>query len=645
MTQTANTAQGVPPAKAATWRPTGARVIAQALIDNGVTDLFGVHGYINPVIEEACNLGARMWHFRHEQAAGFAAEAYGRITRKPGVAFASASAGMANYLSSLSQGIGTHSPMLLLVGQHGTAADRLQALQEGYATECFETVSKWTKRVTDWEMNSFWVRKAIVDAGSYPPGPVVLEFPLNNQWSFGDAAQRKYVASGSVPPIPATQADPRLVEQVAATLANAQRPVLVAGDGVYWSDGSQRLVELAELLNAPTTARRTARGAISEAHPLALHSGYRGALLREADVVMSIGLRASELESWFEAPDWPSAAATTYIQLQETAEELWFGLDTKTNLVGSSKLVLEQVISALRVRLENRAAVERPEWLDRLQMARAAHEQRRVETLATLDARLPIHTYELAQAIVDEADPDATFIYDSYQGSLYLTDAIKAVFPGQVLDSGPRVALGQGVGMCFGAGIARPGSQIISLIGDGGIGLAGMDLETLARYEVPALIVILNNSSWGGNSLLGADIQPGMGSWDMLPDLRYDRVFEPFGCHVEHVVSSAQLRPALRRALDSGKPAVVNVIADADSPEASIPWLRLKTGELYSRGIDDLPESTRKHFRGLSLIETIRLHKTALDNGTRIPMSFMAALTGNAESDLDALIQRTEYRF
>lgn len=637
--------QDQPDAGIAHPHSTGARVIAQTLIDNGVTDLFGVHGYINPVIEEACRLGARMWHFRHEQAAGFAAEAYGRITRRPGVFFASASAGMANCLSALSQGVGTHSPMLLLVGQHGTAGDRLGTLQEGYAAECFTSVSKWTRRLTDWELNSFWTRKALVDSVTYPAGPVVLEVPLNNQWSQGEAVQRKYVPSAGLPTIPSTQADPALIERVAEVLLAAERPLILAGDGVYWSDGCAELVELAELLNAPTGARRTARGAISEKHPLAVASGWRGPLLRAADTVFLVGLRAGELESWFEAPDWPTAERTTYIQAQETAEELWLGLETAVNLLGSSRLVLAQVTEAVRRRLGTDEPIERTAWLQELATARRTYEERRVRALPTMTGHSPIHTYELAQAIADEADEKATIIYDSYQGSLYLTDAVQAVFAAQILDAGPRVALGQGVGMCFGAGIARPGAQIISLVGDGGIGLAGMDVETLVRYGVPAVIVILNNSSWGGNSLVHDDIQPNIGSWDMIPDLRYDKMFEPLGCHVEHVATSAELRPALRRALDSGTVAVVNVIADTDGPEASIPWLRLKTGEFYSRGIDDLPESLLQHFRGLSLIETLRLHKTALDNGTRIPLSFMAALTGNLESEIVSAAQTAGYRF
>ncbi|WP_310963933.1 thiamine pyrophosphate-binding protein [Nocardioides terrisoli] len=627
-------------------RLNGARAVAQALIDNGVTDLFGIHGYINPVIEEACRLGARMWHFRHEQAAGFAAEAYGRMTRRPAVFFVSASAGMANALSSLSQGIGTRSPIILLVGQHGTAGDRLGILQEGYAADCFESVAKWTKRLTDWELNSYWVRKALVDSVTYPAGPVVLELPLNNQWAYGDAPQRKYVpGQGALPVVPMTQADPARIDRAVELLHNAERPVIIAGDGVHWSDGSAEITALAEYLNAPTGGRRTARGVIDERHPLALKSSFRGPLLRSADVLLTVGLRAGELESWFETPDWPDASRVTYIQAQESAEDVWWGLDSEVNLVGSSKLLLRQLLDGLRECAGSDAPRERPDWLQTLATAREKAEEARTAYLDRVTDRTPIHTKELAEAIAAEANEDAIFIYDSYQGSLYLTDAVSAIESGQILDAGPRVALGQGVGMCFGAGIAKPGRQIVSLIGDGGIGLAGMDIETLTRYEVPAVLVILNNSSWGGNSLMHDDIQPNIGSWDMTPGLRYDKVFEPFGCHVEHVENSADLRPALRRAFDSGKVAVVNVVADSESIEASVPWLRLKIGEFYSRGIDDLPDAIRQHFRVLPAIEILRLHKSAADNGTQIPMSFMASLSDRSESELIELADKTSYRY
>jgi acetolactate synthase-1/2/3 large subunit len=97
----------------------------------------------------------------------------------------------------------------------------------------------------------------------------------------------------------------------------------------------------------------------------------------------------------------------------------------------------------------------------------------------------PIHTYELTDVLASMVDADATVIYDSYSGSLYLTDAVQSRFAGQVLDAGPRVALGQGIGMTIGAAVARPGKQVVTLVGDGGIGIAGPDIETMIHYHIP----------------------------------------------------------------------------------------------------------------------------------------------------------------
>ncbi len=621
-------------------RLTGGRSIARALVDNGVQHIFGIHGYINPVIEEACRLGVKMYHFRHEQSAGFAADAYGRIVRKPAVCFASASAGMANYLGALSQGKGALSPIVLLVGQHGTAGDHLDILQEGYAAECFKTVAKWTKRLTDWELNSYWVRKALVDSVTFPPGPVVLEIPLNNQFQFGDQPQRKYVPGSGLPLIPQTQGHPDNVAKAAGVLMKAKSPLLIAGDGVYWSDGAAEYQKLAERLQAPAGARRTARGAMPEDHPLAFSSSMRRSLFEKADAICLVGMRAGELDSWYEAPDWPSKAR--YIQIAETAEELWHGLDTEVSIVGSSKLVLSQLLEQMEAS-NWQPGEERAAWGKQLVQLRERQEARKSTLLKESSGRTPIHTRELAHAIAECLDPDATIIYDSYSGSLYLTDAIVARFPCQVLDAGPRVALGQGIGMALGATVARPGKQVITLVGDGGIGLSGMDVESLARYGLPAVIVVLNNSSWGGNALTRKDLQPDIGSWDMTPGLRYDRVFEPLGCHVEHVERSEDLRPALRRALGCGRVALVNVVADTDGTGVSAPWLRLKVGEYYSRGLGDLPPSVLNHFKGISSIEALRLHKTARDNGTNMEPEFLAGLTGRSVEELLAAAKELGY--
>ena len=602
--------------------------------------MFGVHGYINNVLEEAFRRGIKNIHFRHEQSAGFAADAYGRIKRKTGVCFASASGGMSNYLAPLSQGIGALSPMLLLVGQHGTASDELEALQEGYAAECFKSVTKWTKRLTDWELNAHWTQKALRESCSFPPGPICLDVPLNNQWKFGPEGQRKYIPEGDTPAPILTAGDPRRVERVAEMLLNARRPVIVVGDGIYWSDGIAELQAFARLMKIPVNSRRTARGAMPETDPLGLPASVRGSMLAKADLIVLVGMRAGELESWFEAPDWPRGDVK-YVQVNELAEEIWYGLPTEEMVVGSSKLVLEQLMDLCAAEI-GKDGVDRPEWLNFLSDLRERHQTKRAELNQKFANQTPIHTHELTEVIANVIDEDATVIYDSYSGSLYLTDALQARFACQILDVGPRVALGQGIGMSIGAAIARPGKQVVTLVGDGGMGIAASDIETMIRYKLPCVVVVLNNSSWGGNALMQEDIHPNI-DWSVTEDNRWDLAFKAFGAHGEFVQRSHELAPALRRALDSGKPAVVNVVADCDGTDQSQAWLRLKSGDMYSRGMDEIGQEILQHFN-VSPVNALRLRKTAEDNGTHIPLSFIASLTGNDESELRDLAKKRGYR-
>ncbi|WP_158230030.1 thiamine pyrophosphate-binding protein [Sphingobium fuliginis] len=620
-------------------RLTGGRAIARTLVENGVTDMFGVHGYINNVLEEAFRLGINNYHFRHEQSAGFAADAYGRLKRQTGVCYASSSGGMSNYLAPLSQGIGALSPMLLLVGQHGTAGDGLEVLQEGYAAECFKTVTKWTKRLTDWELNSYWTQKAIRDTIGYPPGPVCLEVPLNNQWNFGSAPQRKYLPSGEVPRPILAAGDPTRVQKVTDLILGAKRPIIVVGDGIYWSDGMAALQHFADLMQIPVNCRRTARGAVSELDPLSVPSALRGAMLAKADLIVLVGMRAGELESWFEAPDWPRGDVK-YVQINETAQDLWYALPTEEMVVGASRIVIEQLTSYCIDGLGSKK-IARDDWLAHLSNLREQNIANRAKLLAKFGGQTPIHTYELTDVLANVVDDDASIIYDSYSGSLYLTDAVRARFAGQILDAGPRVALGQGIGMSIGAAVARPGKQVVTLVGDGGMGIAAPDIETMIHYNLPATVVVLNNSSWGGNSLQGDDIHPNI-DWSVGKNNRWDLAFQAFGAHGEFVEKSEDLAPAMRRAFESGKPAVVNVVADCDGVDYSQAWLRLKSGDMWSRGLDEIGPEIRRHFQ-VTPMNALRIMKTAGDNGTHIPLDFIAELTGNDEASLRQLADERSY--
>jgi acetolactate synthase-1/2/3 large subunit len=196
--------------------------------------------------------------------------------------------------------------------------------------------------------------------------------------------------------------------------------------------------------------------------------------------------------------------------------------------------------------------------------------------------------------------------------------------------------------MSIGAAVARPGKQVVTLVGDGGIGISGPDIETMIHYKLPSVVVVLNNSSWGGNSLQGEDIHPHI-DWSVGKNNRWDLAYQALGAHGEYVEHAEDLKPAMRRALESGKPAVVNVVADCDGTEYSQAWLRLKSGDMYSRGIEQIGPEIRQHFK-VSPLNALRIRKSAEDNGMQIPLSFMADLTGNSVDELRRVADERQYK-
>ena len=433
----------------------------------------------------------------------------------------------------------------------------------------------------------------------------------------------KYLSEGRPrPSLP--QGDSGEVERAVKLLLAAERPLLIVGDGVYWSDGMRTLRELAEHLNIPVHSRRTARGAVSENHSLAFTGGYRAPLLRDADVICIVGLRATWLEEWFEPPEWTRSAK--YIQVQENASEIWPALPTEIAIVGSSGPILAQMLVAAKDLVKT--PPKRDPWLGQLAEARSRFKRRQAETLEhhlRSNGRL-MHPDVLGARLAEFLDPSTTIIFDSFTGTSFFTDKLEAKFAGQVIDAGLHQPVGHGIGMCAGAQVARPGKPVMTLIGDGGFGISAMDMETLLRHKLPAVVVLLNNSSWAGVAA-GHDLfYPEMGSWDNLPGIRYDRMFRELGCHTEYADRPDEIIPALDRAFSSGKPALVHVVGDTNDVH---PFrLRICWGDAWTRGdIDQLPEGAKAQLRKVASPATIqRTRKFWLDNGVDIPAEELAVM-------------------
>jgi acetolactate synthase-1/2/3 large subunit len=531
------------------------------LREQAVKHLFTINGgHIFPILAALRENGVQMVHMRHEQSCAYAADAYARASGAPGVLAVTAGCGLTNAVTGLCVAGLAGSPVVCIAGQHPTTEDRLGSFQEAYGSEICGSFSKFTKRVLDWSTIQIDMRLAFRAATTAPQGPALIEIPTNILYQTDDESRLRRGAK--VYPIDDLRSggDPRQIDRALELLSQAERPLIVAGDGVFWSGAASELQAFAELAHIPVYTRRAAQGALPEDHPLAVRGAWKKAFTGQADVVLALGFRFWSGEHFGEPPTWNETA--TYIQVDADPSRVGWHVPADVPIVGDPLLVLRQLIRGAAEGGVRFARERRAGWLGQVAEARRSFDHALAEQAAAVAANVPIHPARVVGDLLGVMDDDATLVIDSFTLSGWLSQWFGARFAGQVLDAGPLAPVGHGIGMAIGAQLARPGKQVIVVIGDGGFGIGAMEIETALKHGLPIVSVLWNNGSWGPSFERMPMLRGRVDPFDMLPNLRYDRMFEAIGCHGEFVEQPADVRPALERALAAGKPAVVNILGD-----------------------------------------------------------------------------------
>lgn len=539
----------------------GGTLVGRVLKEQGVRYLFAINGgHTFPILANLRDNGIKLIHMRHEQATAYAADAYARTTGQAGVCCVTAGCGLTNAITGLCVAGLTNSAVVCLSGQHPTLEDGIGSFQEAYGSDICRSFSKYVKRVLDWPRISVDLRQAFREALSPPQGVALVEFPANVLYHQDEEKKQFPGAKHYDADELRAQADPRAVERAVDLLAKAEQPLLVAGDGIFWSNAAEELCELATLTRTPVYSRRAGQGALAEDHPLAVRGAWKKPFTGKADVVLAVGFRYWSGEKFGQPPTWNHKAK--YIQIDPTPSRIGAHVPADVPLVGDPKLVLRQLLTKVKERSGDFGEAKTAKWLQDVAGAKEMFARTLADRLSQARDCVPIHPDRLLSDLVKVLDRNATVILDSFTLSGYVSHWFTARFPGQVVDAGPLAPVGHSIGMALGVQLARPGQQVVAIIGDGGLGIGGFDLETAAKYKLPLITVLWNNSSWGPEfdqmPLLKGRTDP----FDMLPNIRYDRIFAEMGCHGEHVERPDDIVPALERALKSGKPALVNVVGD-----------------------------------------------------------------------------------
>jgi acetolactate synthase-1/2/3 large subunit len=528
----------------------GGRLIAARLRAYGVTKVFTLSGGHLFSIYDGCRAeGIDIVDVRHEQSAAFAAEGWAKVTRTPGVCALTAGPGVTNGMSAIASASHNHSPMLVLAGRAPQFRWGQGSLQEIDHVPFVRPLVKLAATAQETDEIPALVDQAMRTALMPHGGPTFLDFPLDHVFGEADAPQ-------PAPALPEPWRDPgaeaREIERAAALLRDAERPVIMAGAGLYWGRGESALVALAEELRIPVFTNGLARGCIPADHALAFSRARRTGL-SGADLALVIGAPLDFRLGFGAAfaPDGEIVAIDAAEPDRASPREL------AAELYGAVPATLDALRTAAAA-----AGVDsgRDAWIRSL---RAAEDDARAGEAADLaDDRLPLHPMRVYGELVRLLDRDAIVVGDGGDFVSYAGRVVDSYEPGCWLDPGPLGCLGCGPGYALAAKLARPERQVVLLLGDGAFGFAGMEFDTLARHGVSVLAVLGNNGIWALEKHPMEAIYGYSLAADLRPGTRYDQIAEALGCHAELVQTPSELRPALDRALANGGPALVNVLTD-----------------------------------------------------------------------------------
>lgn len=534
----------------------GGWLVARTLKKEGVEVVFTLSGgHIAAIYDGCIREGIRVVDTRHEQAAVHAAEGWAKSTRKPGVALLTAGPGVTDGVTGVANAYLAGSPILVIGGAAPLSLWDRGALQEMNQIDLLKPITKWARTVHETSRLAEYTATAFRQMVNGKPGPVFLEMPMDVLNNFadtetlfdpGDPAQYR---AGS-----RTVADPVLIEKAATVLAQAQRPVIMAGTAVWWCDAAEPLRQLAERVQAPVFLNGSGRGCLPPTHPLFFTASRRKAL-EGADTILAVGTRMDFRLNHGQPPLIPAQAKIIWLDL--AGEDVGVNRGADAGLVGDVGLSMRQLADAT-------PQLQQEDWLAYVRNEEQKSLQR---DSAALDSdAVPIHPMRLCREIRDFIDEDTTVIGDGGDIVSYGGRVINVARPGYWLDAGPMGCLGTGTGFAMAAQLARPGKKVLILHGDGAFGLNGMEFESMVRQHLPIVSIIGNDGAWGQikhpqRSMLGHATAA-----ELSPGIRYDKMVEALGGYGELVERPEDIRPALERAFASGLPACINVLIDPEKP-------------------------------------------------------------------------------
>ena len=541
----------------------GYDVVAQILKSEGVDFLSAFPN--QDLIEAAAKIGIRPIICRQERTGVNIADGFSRVMngRKFGVFTMQHGPGAENCFAGVAQAYADSVPMLVLPGGEPLARQGIAPTFE--ARSNFQNVTKWAVQINDIASIPSILRQAVVRLKNGRPGPVLVEMPsdvMSSQFS-GHAidytpVQRKLSAAASED-----------VRDLVNAILAASRPIIVAGQGILYSEATRELIEFSELAQIPVMTTLAGKSCFPENHLLSLGAGglSRTLMVRKflESTDLAVGLGTSFTRNQFTTP-MPEGIPLG--QVTNCAEDLSKDYQVNFGAIGDAKLVLKQMINEYRRQNTSKHHPSGDSVLKELTKTReefsAEWEPRHTSS------EIPISPYRVFRELATTLDVESTIItHDSGYPRDQLVPMWQSLRPRGYIGWGKSTQLGYGLGLSIGAKLASPDKQIVNVMGEAAFGMTGLDIETAVRSEIPIMTIVLKNSVMTNYNRRMPTAAAQFKSDQLTGD--YAKVAEGLGAYSEEITDPEELSSAIRRAETAnqqGQAAVLQVISKVEKDVA-----------------------------------------------------------------------------
>ena len=533
----------------------GGKLVGQTLKAAGVECVFTLSGgHIMPIYDGCTDEGIAIIDVRHEQSAAHAADAWSRV--RPGsigVALVTAGPGVTDAVTGVANAWRANSPMLIIGGQGPFANRGKGSLQEMDHVALMKPITKWADACYETERIPEYLELAMRHAVSGIPGPSFLELPMDILMS--EARWEVPIPNIQTRP-PSISPAPEPVAAALDVLAAAERPMMMVGTSVKWSQAQDALNRFLEKTHIPAYANGMGRGMLPRDSELLFNRTRRQAM-EACDVIVLAGA-VLDFRLGF-GQSIPKEAKIIQLEMDNTL--IGQNRSTDVALVGNLACTLDAMTAALEAR---DTAIDFSDYAKTLRVVED-EKAAAVAASASNNDQVPIHADRLCREIADFVNDDMIIVGDG--GDIVAKTAKVLPVPknGFWMDPGPLGTLGVGMPFALAAQHAHPDKRVLIVYGDGSFGLNGFEYDTAIRFNLPIVGIVGNDAAWGQM------MRPQLAFYPEKPAVatqlnytRYDKIVEAMGGHGEYVTEPDQIRPALERAFASGKAACINVEIERD---------------------------------------------------------------------------------